>query len=311
VITAVLIVNNRQLNSIGTINGERIAMERYRFMLDQQFGQMQHYFWQFDAAAVNAVIRDRAWNELVNTTVMSQRAQNLGLQLTPEQREIALEDAQFIIDRNDGEYLRSISFNQNRFIDFVLEIALIEQLFEHTTAGIVISEEEIELAWEEFREMIREFPNNRDYYDIYVNFIVVETEELANWIFSEQLLTMDLISFIESYCIVFNNEETIYSLDGMPIYFRNIFDTPATEEGISAAYQLFQVGNMSSFFQTYDGNWMMFQIFLIDGPDYDELFELFVPAHEDESRNAYFQELLDQWMEQATVTRNNRAFNIW
>ena len=307
VIGAAAIINNRSLSFAATINGQRVPLEHYRFHVNNQFFELNHLLWQLDPTTANDWILEAAWGELVNTTVMIQHAQSLGLTLNAEQDEEARELAASF----ERQELSNLGFSRRNFVEFARQMSLLEVLYEHLTADIVVSDEEINEAFEEFRETIRQVPDSYNFYEIFVNQIEVESFELATNIFTEIMHTGDLVSQMREHCVIFDPDNLIPSPDGTPIYFVSLFDTNANMEVFELAYGLFEVGAMGGPIQLDNGNFMIFQIVIIDGPDYEELREQFAEHHEMQVRNEYFQAQITFLREQSDVSPNRRALNMF
>ncbi|MCL2170979.1 MAG: SurA N-terminal domain-containing protein [Defluviitaleaceae bacterium] len=305
-----LVINNRTLSSIGTVGGQRVPTEHYRFMLNQQFNQFAFQFWQVDPEILNPIIRDAAWDETVNFTVMVQRAQELGLELTPEQEAEAREDAQAFIDSDDDGFLRSLGFSNRNFMDFMMDFALLEVLFEHTTAEIYISEAERAQAFFEYLELIRQWPHAPDFYSVFVHAIEVEDRMTADMINQEFFVTMDFVDLLRRFCINYNPDE-LPVVDGVPIYFVDIFDTNANEMVLIQAFHLLEAGHMGGVTELDNGNYMLFQIVHVAHPDYDELWEDFIVNHDNMVRENHFMDSVQRWVQQTNINRNNRAFNMF
>jgi len=304
-----LIINNRSVSYVATVNGQRISAQQYNYHFQEALMQYEQFFWQFeDPTPLLDLVREEAFESAVAHRLMVNEARDLGLVLSQEEEQEVREHSDNAW-RDNRELIRSLGFSRNSFQEFSRESMLTVSLFSHLTEDIVFTDEELEETFAEFYEQIQNYPDNIDYYTVFVQHIEVETLELAEFIFSEIIQGGNFIELMQEHSINYDPDNMPETPDGTPIYFMDIFDTNANELAIRMAYELFEVGTRSDVIPLDNGNFMLFQIFLIDGPEEEELQEWFFESHPATVRQNHFMSELEFLREQANVVRNERALN--
>jgi len=297
-IGTVLAINSHNLSFVMTVNGQRVSTEHYRFHFNNYLMTAQQFIWQFEGIEdMEDHVREFAREEAIGILVINQQARERGIALTAEQIAESDERAQEFIDNelmhmhaagwriNEREFLRSMGFSRRGFNDLFRQIAMIEALNDYITANIVVTEEQARLTFDERVEQAQQFPDIINLYDIMLYYIETETHESA----------------------------LNASLDFTPTPGTDpvsIWETNANMDVLEVAFELFEVGAISGPIELDNGNYMVFQIVEIVGPDYDELWVNFLESYEEEYRWAYFESQFVFWREQAEVTTNERAFNL-
>ena len=270
---------------------------------------MDNLMWEMGGGPETSDIAlQMGWEDLIDLRVAVGRAEALGIRLTDDDMEevdelIQLYRENFIIPEQNFNRIQGMGFSDASFRRFVETLILRERVFDHVAAGVVIDEEEFDLALEQFIE-----ENLFDLKHVFVYFIEVETETQANDILMQVLQGADFTELMRQYSVSYFEDMLFEDEDGQLIETVMARETAMSFEQILGAYDM-EEGVVSQVLALENGNYGLYQIAEIDEVEHSDIVEFFRESFESEARQDLFRNELVIWRNQADIVPNNRHFN--
>jgi len=310
-----LIWNNRSLSYAGTIDNHRLPVEQFNFIYNGLVDQL----WEAGNFNAEADAVDPAWDELVNLHLTVIQASELGVTLTDEDRE----QIDFLIDWYTDMYtvdtphgpvniIHNMGFTNASFRRFVEQMVLQERVFTHLSGNVSVSEDDFQVAFEEFLD--------EHYFDIksvMVNYIEVETLSEASSLLARFVTGEDFLDLMRAHSLFYDTDFLPIDEDGNFIEQIDIRMTSVAMdfEQLAMAYAM-EVGNISEIIELVNGNFAFFEVTDIEHLEMEMLEDFFRfgdgfqdMGFEGRARADYFNNRLLIWREAANISQNTRIFN--
>jgi len=283
-----LIINNRAISYVATVDGQRIPISHFNYQFhtllqDQQIWDLIGWFgW--------GVVEDAALNGMVELHTVVARAAELGVSLSSE---TTSEVTQYARNRFvEGGY-SEIEFTRSSFVDFMLMMALYNEIYEHITSQYEVSEAVIA---DGLAEYMRE--NVAEYTSAFVFAVQVNTQEEANELFARFMEGENIADIV--YEIGDVNE------DGEPVV-RNAENTHLDTLDFFDVLEM-EVGEFTEVLELRGGFFGFFQVESIESEEpSEERIEALRLHIEMMARHDHFRNFADLWVSDVTVVRNERV----
>jgi hypothetical protein len=297
IVGTVLLINNRSLSYIATVNGQRIPIEQFHYQWDMTENAAWEAGWRMFLSDMD--IAEWALDSLVELHVVAARADEVGAALSAENIEQARQEADslrewFTFQGQDG--IARMGFSRASFNSFI-EMQILAGLVAEEVAGrLEISEEELAAAFEEYISI-----NSQNYIEPLVHFVEHEDlETTQNFREGVEISVADIRGFIRT-------EVEIQSLEDIePVPFSQLVHFLGLSQDIFEHALTMHPGELSELMPLPGGG---FGFFLVDR--FEFVFpeaEIWKAGHESELRFEHYRAYLEFWLDQAEITRNERHF---
>ena len=307
VLAVVIIWNNRNQSFVGRIDGVRMPTASFSLLHNEMFNEWAMEFLMAGMPVppeINNIVMEQAFENLVEMTLAVREAEALGLTLTAEEAEIAMQLADSAREFYGMSGLRNMGFNNASLERFFIDNLLVQSLYEHIIEQRHVSQEELDEAFNEFYET-----DGPAFYGHFVYFIDSYTQEDADALLARIADGEDFLELMREYSVTYDVEFFPVDEDGELIEHINI-DFVTDDPELTELLRALEVDEVSDVVVLEEGfAYFIFKKAHIDEPDWEELREMHDEFITASLREEFFQEQMFLWREQADITRNNRIFN--
>ncbi|MCL2752777.1 MAG: SurA N-terminal domain-containing protein [Defluviitaleaceae bacterium] len=284
-----LIINNRAVSYVATVDGTRIPISHFNYqwhqlLEDEQVFELIGWLgWDF--------VDDAALHGMVELHAVTARADELDVSLSREQIDAVTQSAR--ADFDSGDFFSEIGFSRSSFVDFMLMMALYNEIYVYITSQYEVPETVTANALAEYI-----WENIDRYTTAFVFAVQVDSEEEANELFAR---------FVDGEAIT----DILYELDETnddgEVIIRNAANTHLHLDDFLELLEM-GVGDFTEVIGLRDGLFGFFQIerLEIEEPS-EETIETISAQAEWAVRHEHFRNFADLWVDQATVARNTRV----
>jgi len=309
ILGAIMIWNNRSLSYVGTVDGQRIPTPNFHFM----FHEYQEELWWRGMMVTpenEAEVVDEVFERLLNIHLTARWAEDLGISLTAEHREIVderIESYRAAYAAPDFDLLSAWGFSNASLRRFVEQRVLFDLVYEYITGRYEITEEDMIQAFEEHLA-----ENFFDFSEVFVYYIEVGTQELADNIMTQLVFGADIVELLRDHSIVFEPEMMRTGSDGLITESINIRTTNLDDdtEQLRLVYDA-DIGTLMGPLELPNGNFAIIEVAEINEfiEDFEEHEIQFREHHEWQSRLLYFHNELLTVRGDIEIRRNSRILS--
>jgi len=310
IVGTALVWNNRDLNHVGTVDGERMTLTHLNFYFNEAQEQLMFQFQMQPSIEMESWAREIAFDTLVDLYVVTGRAAGLGVALTDEdqatvQELVDLNRQMFVIEEFDIDMISAMGFSDRTFRQFVEKLVLYDLVREHALADFVLDEVALTEAYEQYLE-----ENFLFLTDVMVHYIEVETQTLAESILTQMVTAgTSFAELMREHSIAYEPGLMPVDDDGEIIETVNVRFTNLAQntDHLALAYGM-EVGNISSVLELDNGNFAIIEIVEINEmvEDFEEFEREFREWQEGMWREESFRDIANTWRAEANIARNTR-----
>jgi len=273
-----------QRSWIMTFEGERIPTNEYRFMLAQS---QQNEFWLEPGE-----MAESAMSNLLQTLTIIHHANNLGLGMTNEERDAALDQLQgnqIIPNRRWAEF-QSVGF-------------MVDRLFDHHVPELALNAADFQEEIAEYIETRRPFYNETEYMYIVHDDINVILEVLMAIDNDENA---DFGSLALIHCMEQSGDDE-FAVDEPTLLPLSVFEQILEPFGLEQVMEL-QPGGISELIMFGESFLLVYMHSLVEAQD-SEIQESFLENRAMQQRSEQFFEIFEGLMENVEFEFNQRALD--
>jgi hypothetical protein len=278
-------LNQFNKSYVMTFEGKRVSVNDFRFTL---------------ISTMNSESEDHkseAFDLLLETLVLISRGEAEGVELTDDDKGNMLSWAGQYKSQFTSNYGMDMSFiTTERVAEILSTEVYFENLMQKYTVDLVIDEEELEQAFQEYKEN-----NKTEYYDMqfkYAYNLDREALETARNEVEEGNLTFD--ELVETQSVLYDAEEGIQT---WPLSWIDVSKEDA--ERLAAM----EVGEMSDVMETESNYPLIVQVESKEIPADEDLMENFRESYELRKRQEAFKLYVDEWKKEADYTVNQKGYD--